>query len=174
GVELLQRASGEHRSRADAVEQTLLGWTAGRVGAEDPAPPGVLVVAYEQGHRQQPLHRGAEVPPDHRRQPGRLAREGQWPAFQLLEVLKLHLKQPDQLHRDAPRAGHARRRVIVGAEYLADITLGDHAGHRRAPVPGDDHAVGVRGRDDRGAVLEFELALAAAGAGEVWQQFRGV
>ena len=113
---------------------------------------GVEVEAGEQRDDREPLHGRAEVAADHRGQPVGLAVQGELGALDLLVVLELDLVQPDDLDRDAGRAGDADQAVVVGGEHLLDVALGDQVAHGGAPVAGHhDAAVEDRG-DDRGAV----------------------
>ena len=60
----------------------------------------------------------AEVAADHRREPVRLALQGQQRALDLLVVLELDLEELDQLDGEAGRAGDADGGVVVGGEDL--------------------------------------------------------
>ena len=136
------------------MEPVLLVPPAGRVIAEDPAGPGVLVVAGEQRHDHEALHGCAEIPPDHGGQPVGLALQGQRPALQLLVVLELDLEQPDQLDADAGHPGDPHAGELVAAEHLLDVTLRDHVpGHGPAVARHHDAALAPGGHD-RGAVRQ--------------------
>ena len=112
----------------------------------------VEVVAGEERHDGEALHRQAEVGADEGGEPVGLAVHRQRRALDLLVVLELGLEQPDHLDREARGAGDADHRELVGREDLLDVALGDDVAHRRAPVPGHHDAAGEGGRDDRGAV----------------------
>ena len=128
--QLLQRAAGEHRAGADRVVVVLLVAPAGDVVAEDPPVPASEVVAGEQRHHRQTLHRQAEVAPDHRRRAGSPCRRGRAGALDLLVVLELDLEQPDELDGEPGGAGDADAGVLVGREHLLDVALGDDVAHR--------------------------------------------
>ena len=113
------------------------------------------VVAGEQRHDREPLHRHAEVAADQRGQPVGLAVEGQRGALDLLVVLELDLEQPDQLDGQPGRAGDADAGELVGREDLLDVALGDDVAHRRPTVAGHHDAVAERRSDDRGAVRDL-------------------
>jgi hypothetical protein len=78
--------------------------------------------------------------------------QGEHRALDLLEVLQLHLVEPDQLDPDPGGAGHADQRVRVRGVDLLDVPVRDEVAHRRTPVAGHDHAAYARDRDDRGGV----------------------
>ena len=48
--------------------------------------------------------------------------------------------------------GDADAGMLVGGEHLLDAALGDEVAHRRAPVAGHHHAVGLGHGHDGGAV----------------------
>ena len=113
---------------------------------------GGEVVAGEQRHDGEALHRQAEVGADQRGEPVGLAVHRQRGALDLLVVLELDLEQPDHLDGEPGRAGDADHGELVGREDLLDVALGDDVAHRGAPVAGHDDAAGEGGRDDRRAV----------------------
>src|SRR6185437_6899584 len=154
GVVLLERGLGEDRAGADRVEAVLLVRAARHVVAEDPAGPGVLVVAGEQGDHRQALHRGHQVVADHLAEAVGLALEGERAALHLLVVLEFDAEQADELKSHAGHARHADRRVLVGAEYLLHVALGDHVPGGRAPVARHHHAALGGDRDDRRRVRQ--------------------
>ena len=170
--QLLQRATGEQRARADRVEVLLGVAPARRVEAVDPAGGRrvgrVDVETGEQRDDGQTLHGHAEVAADHRGQPVGLAVKGQLGALDLLVVLELDLVEPDDLDRQPRHAGDADQRVVIGLEDLLDVALRDQVARGGAPVAGHDHTVGVDRRDDGRAVRDGGPVTHRAG-----QQLRG-
>ena len=152
-VALLQRRLREQRARADPRVAGLLVAGADDVVGHDPAGAGrvggVEVVADEQRHERQPLHRGAEVAPHHAGQLVGLAVEGQRDALDLLVVLQLDREQAHRLDREPGRARDAGRRVVVGDEDLLHVARGDEVAHGGPPVAGDRHPAGEHRGDDR-------------------------
>ena len=151
-VELLQRAAGEQRARADAVEGGLLVAAAGHVVAEDAALVGVEVEAGEQRDDGESLHREAEVGADQGGEPVGLAVHRERRALDLLVVLELGLEEPHHLDRETGGAGDADHGVLVGREDLLDVALGDDVAHRGAAITRHHDAAGERRGDDGGAV----------------------
>src|SRR5215469_4189806 len=170
-VQLLQRATREHRAGADRVEPLLFVTSAGDVVAEDTADALVGVVAREDRHDDQPLHRAAEVGTYDAGQPIGLAFQRERPALDLLVMLELDLKQPDKVNAYPGHAGDPDTGVLVAAEDLLDIPLRNHAAGGRPPVADHHHAAVERGSDDRRAVRKLRGQVAWHGqAWRAWQK----
>ena len=151
----------------------LLVAAAGDVVGEDPALAAVEVVPGEERDDGQALHGHAEVGPDHRGEPVRLALQRQQRALDLLVVLELDLEELDQLDRDAGGAGDADGGVLVGREDLLHVAVGDDVAHGGPAVAGHHHAAVEGGRDDRRAVRRLERAACGQRTAR-GQQVRGV
>ena len=125
----------------------------------------VLVVAREQRHDREALHRGGQVAAHEHAELVGLAFEAEHVALHLLVVLELRLEQLHHLDRGPGRAGDRDAGEVVGREHLVDAAVGDRVARGRPAVAGHHHAVGVADRDDRGAVRDVERHRAAAAPG---------
>ncbi len=128
---------------------------AGDVEREDASAPGGEVVADEEGDDGEPLHGHAEVAADHGGEPVGLADEGERDALHLLVVFELQLEEADHLDREADGPGDADGGVLVRGEDLFGPAVGDEVALGDAAVAGEEHAVGVGGRDDGRAVRDL-------------------
>ena len=152
----LDPVAGVHAARTLALVVLLLVATAGDVVGEDAAAFAVLVVAGEQRHDREALHRGGQVGAHEHAELVGLAFEAQHLALHLLVVLELGLEELHHLDRGPGRAGDRDAGEVVGREHLVDAAVGDRVARGRPAVAGHHHAVGVADRDDRGAVRDVE------------------
>ena len=132
----------------------------------------VLVVAREQRHDREALHRRGQVAAHHHAELVGLAFEAQHLALHLLVVLELGLEQLHHLDRGPGRTRDRDAGEVVGREHLVHAAVGDRVAGRRAPVAGHHDAVGVADRDHGRAVRDRRAApipprrpRPAAGAG---------
>ena len=148
-VQLLERGARVLAARAGRRVVGLLVPAPRDVVVEDPSLGAAQVVAGEDGHDHEALHRHREVHPDHLAELVRLALERQAVALHLLVVLELRLEQAGHLDGRPGRAGDRDRGVLVGLVDLLDPPVGDLVALGGLPVAGDDDAVGVAQRQDR-------------------------
>ena len=154
GPARLDPVAGVHAARTLTLVVVLLVATAGDVVGEHAAALAVLVVAGEQRHDREALHRGRQVGAHQHAELVRLAFEAQHLALHLLVVLELGLEQLDHLDRRPGRARDRDTGEVVGREHLVDAPVRDRVAGGRPTVAGHHHAVGVADRDDGGAVRE--------------------
>ena len=117
-----------------------------------PPGPAAGVVAGEQRHDHEPLHRRGEVRAHEQRELVGLAVERQPLALDLLVVLELGLEEAHHLHRRPGGAGDRDPGVVVGREDLLDAAARDREARGRPPVTGEHHAPDVPDGHDGGAV----------------------
>jgi hypothetical protein len=113
-----------------------------------PAP----VVAGEDGHHDEALHRRGQVLPDELGERVCLALQLERLALDLLVVLELDPEKPGHLDRGPGGAGDRHDRVVVRRVDLLDVARRHLVAHRREPVASDDRAVSEAQRDAGGAV----------------------
>ena len=150
-VQLLERGARVLAARSGRGVVGLLVPAPGDVVLEDPPLGAAQVVAGEDGHDHETLHRHRQVHPDHLAELVGLALEGQAVSLHLLVVLELGLEEAGHLDRRPGRPGDRDHRVVVGPVDLLDPAVGDLIALGRLAVAGDDDAVGVPQSEDRRA-----------------------
>ena len=154
----LDPVAGVDPTRAVGLEVALLVLAAGGVVAEHAAAPSTLVVAGEERHDHESLHRGGEVRPHELSELVGLALEREGFAFDLLVVLELHLEELHELDGGPRGARDGDAGEFVGGEDLLHPPVGDHVAGSGAPVAGHHDALVVANREHRGAVHDVDGA----------------
>ena len=130
----------------------------GDVVGEQPTDPPAQVVAGEDRHDDEALHRRAEVAAQQHRELVRLAVEAEELALDLLVVLELELEELDHLHRRTGRAGDGDAAVAVGLGDLLHGPVRDEVARGRPPVARHHDAALEAGGDACGGVGDVEIA----------------
>src|SRR3989475_4256631 len=132
--ELLERVAGVVGAGPLRVVVGLLVAAAGDVVLEEPPDARFLVVAREDRHDHETLHRGRQVHADHLAEPVGLPLEREVLTLDLLVVLELGLEEPGHLRRGPGRTGDADAAELVGLEDLLDTPARDLEAGGRLPV----------------------------------------
>src|SRR6058998_1144533 len=123
--ELLERVAGVVGAGPLRVVVGLLVAAARDVVLEEPPDARFLVVAREDRHDHETLHRGRQVHADHLAEPVGLPLEREVLTLDLLVVLELGLEEPGHLRRGPGRTGDADAAELVGLEDLLDTPARD-------------------------------------------------
>ena len=152
----LERRAGVPAARTVGVEVGFLVAAAGGVIGVDAARAPAGVVAREQRHDDEALHRQRQVLAHEPAEQVGLALEAQRDAFALLVVLELELEDADQLEAESCGPGDRHPGVAVRRVQLLHVALRDRAAGRCPPVGGHDDAfVEGDGRDRRAVPVEL-------------------
>ena len=125
GPARLDPVAGVDAARTLTLVVVFLVAAAGDVVGEHASHLAVLVVAGEQRHDREALHRGGQVAAHEQAELVGLALEAQHLALHLLVVLELGLEQLHHLDRGPGRARDRDAGEVVGREHLVDAAVGD-------------------------------------------------
>jgi hypothetical protein len=135
----------------------------------------VHVEADEKRYGSQPLHRGTEIAPHHRRQLVGLAVEGQGHPLDLLVVLEFDGEQTHQLDGNSCGARDTGRRVLVGDIDLLHVAVRDQIALSRATIARNQHSTRIRdGNDGRAVWCEIRHVCSQGQRPRLREEMRGV